>query len=84
VTEPQPVKQPPEPLVVSPAVAGAMLAVGQTRLYEMLAAGELESYCVGRARRIMMASIRRYIDTRLAADAGRKPKPYVRRDNLLG
>jgi len=48
-----------EPLVVSPRQACALLCIGNTRLYDLLATGELESYRDGRSRRITMASIRR-------------------------
>jgi excisionase family DNA binding protein len=54
-----------EPLVVRPRDACRLLAVGNTRLYELIGAGELETYLDGRARRITMDSIRRYIARRL-------------------
>jgi hypothetical protein len=47
-----------EPLVVSPRKAQAILDCGKTKLFELLAAGELESYLDGRCRKITMASIR--------------------------
>jgi len=47
-----------EPLAVAPRKACALLDIGNTRLYQLLAAGELVSYHEGRARRITMASIR--------------------------
>ena len=46
-----------EPLVVRPKVAWKMLACGNTRGYELLAAGELESY---------IASIKALVARRLA------------------
>jgi hypothetical protein len=42
----------PEPLVVGPKVAWKMLSCGNTRGYELLAAGELDSYCYGQPIRI--------------------------------
>jgi hypothetical protein len=39
----------PEPLVVKPKVAWRMLACSNTRGYELLAAGELESFKDGRS-----------------------------------
>ena len=48
-----------EPLVVSPRQACRLLSIGNTRLYSLIGAGELESYLDGRSRRITMASIRR-------------------------
>jgi excisionase family DNA binding protein len=49
------------PLVVPPRQACEMLCVSLTRLYELLHAGELESYRHGRSRRITIASMRAYI-----------------------
>jgi hypothetical protein len=56
-----------EPLLVRPRVAWRILGCGNTRGYELLAAGELESFLDGRARKITVASIRAYIDRQLAA-----------------
>lgn len=56
-----------EPLVVKPDVAWKLLACGRTRGYELLAAGELESFKDGRSRKITVASIKLYIERRLAA-----------------
>ena len=55
-----------EPLLVKPKVAWNLLGCGNTRGYELLAAGELESFLDGSSRKITMASIRRYIERRLA------------------
>lgn len=55
-----------EPLAVSPRQACVLLGVGNTRLYQLIDAGELETYHEGRARRITMRSIRERV-TRLAA-----------------
>jgi hypothetical protein len=52
-------------LVVSPRVARRLLDTGNTRLYELLAAGELDSYREGRSRKITMESIRRLVRRRL-------------------
>jgi excisionase family DNA binding protein len=60
-----------EPFSVSPREACRLLSIGTTRLYELLADGELQSYVEGnRARRILLQSIRAYIDRRLAQDMG--------------
>jgi excisionase family DNA binding protein len=53
-------------LVVSPRVACRLLDTGNTRLYELLAAGELDSYREGRSRKITIESIRRLVRRRLA------------------
>jgi hypothetical protein len=55
-----------DPLVVKPKVAWRMLACSNTKGYELLAAGELESYKEGRSRKITVASIKALIARRLA------------------
>jgi hypothetical protein len=55
------------PLVVSPRRARHLLDMGNTRLYELLAAGELDSFLDGRSRKITIESIHRYISRRLVA-----------------
>jgi len=45
-----------------------MLACSNTRGYELLSAGELESFLDGRSRKIIVASIHRFIARRLAAE----------------
>jgi hypothetical protein len=56
-----------EPLVVSPRRARCMLDCGTTRLYELLAARELESFKSGKSRKILVESIQKYINRQLAA-----------------
>jgi hypothetical protein len=63
VTEDHPVK----PLVVGMAKAEALLDTGPDSLYELIKAGELESYLEGKRRKITMDSIERLIQKRLAA-----------------
>jgi hypothetical protein len=50
-----------EPLVVSPRRARSMLDCGNTRLYELIAAHELETFKDGKSRKITVASIKAYI-----------------------
>lgn len=59
----------PGPLVVKPRVAWKMLSCSNTRGYELLAAGELQSFRDGRSRKITVESIRRYISRRLSPEA---------------
>jgi hypothetical protein len=62
----QPTIAMPQPLAVSPRVASRLLSLGTTRLYQLIRDGEVDSYIDGtRARRITMASIKRYIARRL-------------------
>jgi hypothetical protein len=55
------------PLVVKPKTAWMMLACSNTRGYELLNAGELESFLDGRSRKITVDSIHRYIARKLGA-----------------
>jgi hypothetical protein len=55
-------------LVVKPKVAWKMLSCSNTRGYELLAAGELDSFLDGRSRKITVGSIERYIARRLAQE----------------
>jgi hypothetical protein len=64
-----------EPLVVRPRAAKKLLQTGHRRLYELLNAGELESFKDGRSRKITMRSIRAYIDRKLSAQAGTTMQP---------
>lgn len=56
---------PMKPLALSPRDAFDALGVGVTKGYQLLNAGELESFTVGRARRITVASIEAFIARRL-------------------
>lgn len=58
-----------EPLVVKPSRACFLLNCGNTRCYELIASGELESYLDGRSRKITVSSIRSYIARRLTANS---------------
>jgi hypothetical protein len=55
------------PLAVPPEQACHMLQVGMTHLYGLMRADELDNFYSGRARRIPVDSIKRYIARRLAA-----------------
>jgi hypothetical protein len=67
------------PLVVKPKVAWRLLACSNTRGYELIAAGELESFRDGRSRKITVASIHRLIARRLAAEKAAIAEPRPRR-----
>ena len=67
-----------ERLVVSPRRARHMLDCGNTRLYELINGGELDSFLDGRSRKITVESIHRYIARHLAPtdnSVGTKPQP---------
>jgi len=63
------------PLLVRPRTAWRLLGVGNTRGYELLKAGELLSFLDGRARKITLESIHKYIARKLAsAGTGTQPE----------
>jgi hypothetical protein len=68
-----------EPLLVRPKIAWRMLGCGNTRGYELLAAGELASFRDGKSRKIVVNSIRDYIARQLAAKPTKKHKDYTAR-----
>jgi excisionase family DNA binding protein len=57
-----------EVLAVTPRTAKRMLGCGTTRLYDLLNSGELQSYRDGKSRRIVVASLRDFVDRRIAAE----------------
>jgi hypothetical protein len=63
-----------EPLVVKPKVAWKLLSCGNTKGYELLQSGELESFLDGGSRKITMASILRYIERRLQQQSSLQKK----------
>lgn len=62
-----------EPLVIKPREAWRMLACGNTRGYQLLATGELDSFLDGRSRKITVSSIHAYIARKLAATRATAP-----------
>jgi hypothetical protein len=67
------------PLVVKPKTAWKMLACSNTRGYELLNAGELESLLDGRSRKITVDSIHRYIARRTQPTENNGTNPQPRR-----
>jgi hypothetical protein len=59
-----------KPLVVGVARARILLDTGLDSIYDLIKAGELDSYLEGRRRKITVASIERLIRKRLAANGG--------------
>ena len=70
--------QPPsdvEPLVVRPATAWVLLGCAKSYGYELLAAGELDSFVDGSARKITVASIKAYIARQIAKSGKVRQSP---------
>jgi hypothetical protein len=58
------------PMVVKPRGAGQLLSCSLKRVYELINAGELESFLDGGSRKITTASIAAYVARRLAQPGG--------------
>lgn len=56
-------------LLLSPERAAERLDLGRSKIFELIATGELESVRIGRARRIPADAVRDYI-ARLRSDQG--------------
>jgi len=56
------------PLAYSIDTALRRLAIGRTKLYELIAAGELDTYTVGKRRFVSHSAIERFISRREAAE----------------
>jgi hypothetical protein len=61
-----------QPLVASPNQTMTALGIGRAKLYELINAGELESYVEGHSRKILWESIHALIKRRLAAESERR------------
>jgi excisionase family DNA binding protein len=48
-------------LLVTPAEAATALGIGRTRVYELMAAGDLRSVKIGRSRRIPVEALTAFI-----------------------
>jgi len=72
-----------EPVAVKPRVAAQMLGgVGRKKVYALIAAGQLESYLDGCARRITVASINRYVARKVAEERTRREAREARRHEM--
>jgi excisionase family DNA binding protein len=69
----------PERLVTTVSAACYTLEIGKDRLYELLNTGEIESYLDGRARRIVVASLKGYVAKRVRASKQFERARYPRR-----
>lgn len=51
-----------EKLLLTAEEAANVLSIGRTKVYELIALGELESVTVGRSRRVPVASLARFVE----------------------
>src|SRR5688572_28161061 len=63
------------PLCYAPPNAGRRIGVSTRKIYELIAAGELRSYKLGKGRRITDAELQRYVEHKEAqASAAAAPR----------
>jgi len=55
-------------LLLRPEEAARVLGIGRSKLYELLAAGEIESVQIGSCWRVPVEGLHRYVDRLRAAD----------------
>jgi hypothetical protein len=55
-----------EPLAVPPEAAGQLLGIRPSKVYELMREGEVQSFQCGSARRVVVQSVRDYIERRVA------------------
>ena len=63
--------QPVEPICVRINDSARMIGVGRTKLYELIATGEVETVKIGKATRITTASLRELVRRRRDQIGGR-------------
>ena len=51
-----------DPLLLTVVEAAAMLGVGRTTAYELIAGGQLQVVHIGRAARVPLVAVHRYVD----------------------
>lgn len=55
-----------EQLLLTPEEVAASLGIGRTTIYDMLRRGDIPSLKLGRARRVAVADLKRYVDQQRA------------------
>lgn len=56
--------------LLKPEEAAKVLGLGRSKLYELIQTGQIPSLRVGRARRIPVEALRRWVDKQLEAAEG--------------
>jgi excisionase family DNA binding protein len=72
-----------EPLLLTPEEAASALAIGRTKVYELLATGALRSVQIGACRRVPAQALQRFVDD-LEAKAGNVTRPGTAGDATAG
>lgn len=60
-------------LLVTVGEAAELLSLGRSLTYQLVMMGEIPSLKVGRARRVPVSALERFVEERLAAEAGDQP-----------
>jgi hypothetical protein len=68
-----------EIISTSPKNARKVIGCGNTRFYELLNSGEIQSYTDGRSRKVLVASLRDYVARQLEAEASKERKGWTDR-----
>jgi hypothetical protein len=68
-----------DPLAVSPKKASALLDVGLTQLYQLLGSREIESFRVGKSRKVLVASLNAYVARQVAAEVTKQRPEWTTR-----
>src|SRR5689334_13061954 len=66
-----------EILATSTKNAKKIIGCGNTRFYELLNSGEIQSYTDGRSRKVIVASLRDYVARQLEAEASKERKGWT-------
>jgi excisionase family DNA binding protein len=70
-----PQRAPDAPLTVSVERAAAILGIGRSRVYELIADGTLESFKLGKRRLIRVAALERLVDQLAVPSRETAPSP---------
>jgi hypothetical protein len=70
-----PSSEPPSAVCVRIDRAMQMLAIGKTKLYQLIAAGDLETIHIGRRTLVLQASIEALVERLRRQDAGAAGRP---------
>ena len=62
-------------LLIRPSEVADLLGLGRTKVYEMLASGELPSVRIGKSVRVPLGALRQWVDERAKVD-----NPAARKD----
>ena len=73
-----------EPLAVTLGQAGRLLGIGQSKLYELIDAGQIETATLGKRRVVIVASLKALLDRNRSIPSDTKanwtpPRPMRRR-----